>query len=397
MHDRLAAVCVLTQRPSSSLNRLMNASFATSASASVDVRFCVFSDETSERGESVVALDRPAAVSARPQYQCVAKIVAWLLHARRMRHAYVGWIDSDTWLQPARLATYLRGVRESLPAGTPQWIGVYEHWARFDADLLDGVGFSYGTNPHELEKAAALLYDDRAKRTREPSVPAARRERDRKRGSFPMVQGAITFYSRAALHVLLQHVAVAGPDRLWPVRTEGEPLPRVRTLPSGSTCTLPTDVGLGWLTTAAFANRSLHCVGMHHLVEAFVWPVFSKFSQPHTVSVHLAGKQAVATSVEHFTSRAAGQALTPPRLHCAASPWHHARTRQWQLCANVAPCDGFNATAFNLAFAPAAARNRSSAHVSSVWLPVGVRGECEAAARRGRRARAGARARERQR
>ena len=146
----LAALCTLTQRSDAALNDRMRHSYAMAPSSDIGLYWCLFLDEgsPSQRADAqTVLLARPAFVSRRPEYACVAKILAWLQHAHTSLAAnFIGWMDSDTWLMPSRLATLLGGINRSnaisAPGGvaTPVWLGMYMHWARFDNRTLDGMG-----------------------------------------------------------------------------------------------------------------------------------------------------------------------------------------------------------------------------------------------------------------
>ena len=87
---------ILTRDPTLHLNRELGASIAGRSSPAVRLQYVFFSDESRQRGADIVALDRPAWVTA--ENVCVAKILEWLAHARRTSAAtpYVGWLDSDT-------------------------------------------------------------------------------------------------------------------------------------------------------------------------------------------------------------------------------------------------------------------------------------------------------------
>ena len=166
----LAALGILTMHPFSPLNRRMNATFHLAPSSRIVFRWCVFADEGSARERAsftTAVLERPAFVTADLRYQCVAKILAWLDYAQRSFSAapYVGWMDSDTWVLPQRLETYLAGVAAALPPEThATWIGLAMHWARFDADLLDGMGFMHTPNPMQEQVARKLTWDRRENR-----------------------------------------------------------------------------------------------------------------------------------------------------------------------------------------------------------------------------------------
>ena len=145
----IAAIGILTQRPSGALERDMWAAYERHASRRVLLRHCVFEDETRERGPAIAALQRPS-YAPWAQLQCVAKILQWLRHAVDERLGrFVGWLDSDTWMHPQRLAAHLSRVHQAVPRGADVWGGFWEHWERAAWDQpgppksLGGVGFSY--------------------------------------------------------------------------------------------------------------------------------------------------------------------------------------------------------------------------------------------------------------
>ena len=154
---------ILTRDPASHLNRELGASIAGRASPAVRLQYVFFSDESRQRGADIVALDRPAWVTA--ENVCVAKILEWLAHARRTSAAtpYVGWLDSDTWLDPQRFAVYFSHVARRA-AGSPSWGGLVEHMADYDVtDPLNCPGFAVhlvAGGGRELPPAAAAQLDD---------------------------------------------------------------------------------------------------------------------------------------------------------------------------------------------------------------------------------------------
>ena len=202
----LAVVCVLTQHPFSPLNRRVNASYSLAPSSRVALRWCLFADEGSpnERvAHSTVLLERPAFVSADRKYQCVAKILAWLRHADAAfsRASFIGWTDSDSWLLPKRLETYLDAVAVQLPPSShASWIGLAMHWQRFDSELLDGMGFMHTADPRQEQAARKLTWDRRENlqhMSKHHTVLGTDPSHYRKL-SFPMTQGSFTLFSHAA-------------------------------------------------------------------------------------------------------------------------------------------------------------------------------------------------------
>ena len=172
---------VLTQRPSAPLERSMQTHFEQNSDSRLTVVHAVFTDETDERGPSIVALERPS-YAPWPQMQCVAKILEWLRYASEHEWglpgaapAFVGWFDADTWFHPQRLATHLVRVAHAVPRAVARsglvWGGLFEHWERASWDQpeppasLGGVGFSYSspgpamahkeTDPSFLRRSAA--------------------------------------------------------------------------------------------------------------------------------------------------------------------------------------------------------------------------------------------------
>ena len=201
----LAAVCVLTQHPFSSLNRRVNASYALAPSTRIALRWCLFADEGSpnERmAQSTVLLERPPFVSADRKYQCVAKILAWLKYAHDTfsSASFVGWTDSDSWLLPKRLEAYLDAVALQLPPSShASWIGLAMHWQRFDSELLDGMGFMHTADPRQEQAARKLTWDRKENLqhlNKHLAVLGADPTHYRKL-SFAMTQGSFTMFSQA--------------------------------------------------------------------------------------------------------------------------------------------------------------------------------------------------------
>jgi hypothetical protein len=143
----IAAFGVLTVHPRSELNQAMLVAFDEHPSSRLVIKLCVFADEgtTAERASNrVVVLGRPM-YAPWAQLQCVAKILQWLRYALDAygSSSFVGWMDSDTWLQPRRLAAYLHGVQNALPPGALCWGGLFEHWERLETNgSLAAVGFA---------------------------------------------------------------------------------------------------------------------------------------------------------------------------------------------------------------------------------------------------------------
>jgi hypothetical protein len=392
-HGQLVALGVLTRDPNSGLNTRMAESFALAPSHAVVIRLVLFTDEALPEPAAaagptqstpgsfrVVALERPMLVSRRPQYQCVAKIIAWLRHASRHHPnlPFYGWVDSDTWFLPSRLETFLESVLH-IPGSNFSWIGHFMHWSRFDHVLLDGMGFQYASTPREEAAAMKLEHDHAENRKRlQPHQedlqggPVARRNL-----SFTMTQGSFTVFGHAALAVLLNWVTQAdeakrflglGPDSM-------RSLPAAK--PSQPRCVLPTDVGLGWLATHAFAGRAeVRAVSMFQLFELFVWPS-SRYNVNHSVVVHLPNaKGGSASSVLDFYDAFAARKTLPllrPRFWCERSGWLHSLTTRWAVCVNVAQCDGWASSRWWNSSSRSKAVPRT---VGEGWVPGGARDVC---------------------
>ena len=320
-----AAVCVLTLTPTSPLNRRMNVTFNLAPSPRVMLRWCIFDDEGKPWHRSMpttIVLRRPAFVTLDRRYQCVAKILAWLDHAQTFfSHAqFIGWMDSDTWVLPKRLETYLDGVAEKLPPAThASWIGLAMHWSRFDEQILDGIGFMHTPHPSQERHARKLTWDRREnlKHMKRHLAALGNDPRHYRTLSFTMTQGCFTLFSAAALRTLLDFVrSPTGPHRAFLGLDQTANVP---TMPAHSNkCVLPTDVALGWLMTRAYAGRrGLHVVNLYGLFELFVWES-GRVNANHTLITHLA--QARARLITHLASSPTSPHL-PPRLisHLATS------------------------------------------------------------------------------
>ena len=325
------------------------------AHARVRLRHVVFVDETIERGPTIVALERPSWLPW-PQVQCVAKILLWLHHAADEAQ-YVGWTDSDTLLPPKRLVAHLTRVAHAVPRSQPLvWGGLWEHWERASWDLpsmpktLGGVGFAYCSPCRALAEQES---DPRMLR---------RSAAERRATSFGMTQGGWTYFSAAAARTLLGHVLQKNGSAFpFAAAGGGAPLPPVRP----GTCTMPTDVAIGWLGAQAFEGLPLYAVDAHNLLEAYVYPIYGRFNPRHALAVHGLKR---AGAKDWFVERMDNASYAPPNYVCNATPWAHARTREWQLCRNVAMCDESG-----VLLSPTRDELRN---LSVPWLPVGVRGLC---------------------
>ena len=278
----LAAIGILTQRPSGALERDMWAAYERHASRRVLLRQCVFEDETRERGPAIVVLQRPS-YAPWAQLQCVAKILQWLRYAVDERLGrFVGWFDSDTWMHPQRLAAHLSHVQQAIPRGADVWGGFWEHWERAAWDQpgppksLGGIGFSYSP----LGPVTAHKETDPAMR--------ARSRAERRRFSFGMTQGGWTYFSAAAATRLVQHVLRRGAATFgFAVAGDGARLPPTRP----GVCSMVTDVGIGWLGAQAFDGVALHAVSAHHMLETFTYPV--RLLLPRCLASHRSEQPAV--------------------------------------------------------------------------------------------------------
>ena len=311
---------ILTRDPTSHLNRELGASIAGRASPAVRLQYVFFSDESKQRGADIVALDRPAWVTA--ENVCVAKILEWLAHARRTSAAtpYVGWLDSDTWLDPQRFAAYFSVVARRA-AGSPSWGGLVEHMADYDVtDPLNCPGFVVHRSP---EAGASCR----------PPPPR------NSTTSFTFMQGAFTWYSSAAADAVVAH-ARAHPAMLTVAST-----PKTREAVAKGMCAMPTDVTLGWLTTAAYAGRELLTVNMAAFIDLYIWPFYGRFRPARAFAVHLGEDNrngAKLVENRHFAEAATElEPFLPPRFVCTPFRYERdgaleARTARWTECFNNA-------------------------------------------------------------
>ena len=53
--------------------------------------------------------------------------------------------------------------------------------------------------------------------------------------------------------------------------------PKTREAVALGKCAMPTDVTLGWLTTAAYAGRELLTVNMAAFIDLYIWPFYGRF------------------------------------------------------------------------------------------------------------------------
>ena len=148
------------------------------------------------------------------------------------------------------------------------WGGMWEHWQRATWDQvrmptsLGGVGFSYGSPGGVL----AWPETDPAMR--------ARSNAEKRAVSFAMTQGGWTYLSTVAARLLVTHVLQRGAGTFG-FAQRGQRLPRVRE----GVCTMPTDVGVGWLGAQVFAGVRLHTISSHHMLESLApqqWPTISR-------------------------------------------------------------------------------------------------------------------------
>ena len=373
------ALCVLTQSPHGSLEQRMAKSYASDGTPAVLMRWCVFRHERLTRAETmdwqVVRLSRPSFVSHLPHFQCVAKILAWLEHARRSQLVsplgFIGWLDADTLLWPTRLHTFLSSwtAASTGPRVTPDappnatrpdvWVGNFMHWQRFHGAALDGLGFMHDSTGKEEQYAARMTFDRLAMRRQylidqrawwlEVRANASRRHAE----SFAMAQGSLVLYSASAIPALIAYAKEAPLARgvlgraaslRRPARHEGSPRGLLRGLPRlarPGKCTLPGDVALGLLTTRAFTGRRLVALALANFLEAFVWPTIGRFHENHTLVVHLAevkrqGDRNVTAIIDALDGlvRHGAVTLATPGFTCGPSAWLHAAARSWVTCRN---------------------------------------------------------------
>lgn len=350
------AFCVLTTHPHNALENRMLQSYVLGERPSLFLYWCLFQDEgtAAERQNlRTVLLPRPNdLVSRKPQYQCVAKIIAWLRRAyeRHGHCSFIGWLDSDTWLIPSRMETFLNSMNSSgFDRTTPLWIGLFMHWSRYNASLLDALGFMQDSTIAEEAFASRLTrdrggirrqYGDDQYRWAASTNAGARREE-----SFAMAQGSFIAYTNSAVATLLSFISnsAAAHDFLGLGRNsyQGRHLPR---MVRRDKCVLPTDVALGWLTTRAFYGRALGVVPLANFLEIFVWPTLARFHENHTLIVHLADSKSalsmanVSTILDNLDQRVQYGAapLVRPQLGCTPSRWLHNAAMNWVSCRNTA-------------------------------------------------------------
>ena len=166
---------------------------------------------------------------------CAVKILCWLRYARNTpdlrRAAFVGWIDDDTIVDPTLVQRHLFGWRHLRWAYGGAFHHCQNYWPR-NFSTYEYLG--------------------------EPSVHTEERLRMRaQRGtlyssSFAYAHGAFTYYSAAAVDRVL--------GLAWPLLERG----KLDNVEAGthyrSTCNMPTDITLGWLTKLALSGEHLVCV-----------------------------------------------------------------------------------------------------------------------------------------
>lgn len=363
----MAVFGITTVRTSSPLNQLMLASFAANPTDRLLLRLVVFEDEATsadkEAGNWVAVLPRPDYLPW-PHLQCTQKILQWLRHASRaFPHVQIiGQMDSDTWIQPQRLATYLASVATAVPPSALFWGGLFEHWQRLDTNgTIDCVGFS-------MDSPGAVSH------WRETNKWYLRRsEAERRADSFAMAQGGFYFYSRGAAKRLLEFVL--SPDRasnggdglLQQLATPPRHDNRGKQRRSGQYKSPPDpcDAILGWIGARAFEGMPLHAVSASLNLEYYPFPIFTRFNTAHGLVVHgvKAGARVDAT-IDWYRWRV-GNATTPPppQITCRPTRWLHSRSSKWSLCHNVAPCSDPGDTLISNASVP--------------WLPAAVRDVCK--------------------
>ena len=110
-------------------------------------------------------------------------------------------------------------------------------------------------------------------------------------------------------------------------------------------CAMPTDVTLGWLTTAAYAGRELLTVNMAAFIDLYIWPFYGRFRPARAFAVHLGEDNrngAKLVENRHFAEAATElEPFLPPRFVCTPFRYERdgvleARTARWTECFNNA-------------------------------------------------------------
>ena len=359
----MAVFGVLTMDSTSEQSRVMLASFARDASPKLLLRLVLWDDEAKPAdrlARSVAVLPRPPYLPW-PHLACTTKILQWYNHAVEVyarRVSFIGCMDSDTWIQPSRLAAYLLELRSTLPPDAAAWGGFFEHWERLDTNrTLSPIGFSYGS------PGTAVAWKDPDPRMLRSSA------RERNAASFAMTQGGFGFYSSSAAAALVTYVLSSADLSVLSTPSDNGKRALKRKLPG---CNDPSDAVLGWLSANAFTGLRVYAVQAHMLLEYYVTPAWGRFNPVHAIAVHSRKAdrrrpEGLHTTVAAFEARVRNASHTLPRFACYPTTWLHARSAGWQTCTNTASCDGRGAPLVT---------NKLS-QVPAPWLPVAARVTCE--------------------
>lgn len=245
--------------------------------------------------------------------QCVLKILQWFAHAMRnpayARLPFVGYIDRDTWLDPVRMALFLRRAA-TVVGSRPAYGGSFEHAHGYNES--SGIHTGYSIGPVRMADPMR---------------------------SFAFAFGGFVFLSPRAVSRLFdyiepRHALLHGVTHL---RARGK-------------CAMTTDVSMGWLIVQAFAHsRELVAVHLRMMDEVFKWTTYASLVPGETLVVHgidsnrpdlrdartLWFYDAVAALVPVDQYAHVASTLTcvdgPPRKwNIVTSP--HARQHNWTLC-----------------------------------------------------------------
>lgn len=130
--------------------------------------------------------------------------------------------------------------------------------------------FMHVADPHQELLARRLVFDHKRNHahmdTHRKALGSAQDPNALRSLSFAMTQGSFTAFSRPALTRLLAYTREAEAAREFLGVADRAPHGLLRSARAG-TCLLPTDVGLGWLATHAFAGRPLAAVNLFALFE----------------------------------------------------------------------------------------------------------------------------------
>lgn len=159
----LAAFGVLTKSAWDSVTVHFAASYLRAAAreGALAFRYCLFANESNPLDLSKVSdsyhrelllrvapvvrvVELPATHAWSEQNQCVLKILLWLSYARRTfaSASFVGYLDRDTWVEPHKLAVFLRAAAEQVVGGRPACVGLIEHAHGYNESSGRYTGFS---------------------------------------------------------------------------------------------------------------------------------------------------------------------------------------------------------------------------------------------------------------